>query len=166
MNLIVLDIFEKFINDIVIVVELREVYNGNIEDVDFLIGLLVEVCFEGFGFGDILFYFFLCMVNCCLKIDRYFNDGVRWGFKFFEMFGGVWKRLIDKIYMCIVNRKEMRIKCYRFLKWFFLSKILNCDWKILVLFFCKICYLWFMRLIVVRFLYYLVVWYKISYVRM
>lgn len=149
-----------------IAAELREAYNGNIEDVDLLIGSLAEARPEGFGFGDTPFHLFLCMANRRLKTDRYFNDGVRWGFKLLEMSGGVWKRLIDKTHTRIVNRKEMRTKRYRPLKRFLPSKTLNCDWKILALLFCKIRHPWPTRLTAVRPLHYPVAWYKISHARM
>ena len=54
-----------------IAAELREAYNGEIEDVDLLIGSLAEARPEGFGFGDTPFHLFLCMANRRLKTDRY-----------------------------------------------------------------------------------------------
>ena len=51
--------------------ELREAYNGNIEEVDLLIGSLAEARPEGFGFGDTPFHLFLCMANRRLRTDRY-----------------------------------------------------------------------------------------------
>lgn len=71
LNLTAPDTFEKLTNDTVIAAELREAYNGNIEDVDLLIGSLAEARPEGFGFGDTPFHLFLCMANRRLKTDRF-----------------------------------------------------------------------------------------------
>lgn len=63
--------FETLTNDSVTAAELKQAYNGNIEDVDLLIGSLAEARPDGFGFGDTPFQLFLCMANRRLKTDRY-----------------------------------------------------------------------------------------------
>lgn len=62
--------FETLTNDSVTAAELKQAYNGNIEDVDLLIGSLAEARPDGFGFGDTPFQLFLCMANRRLKTDR------------------------------------------------------------------------------------------------
>ena len=71
LNLTVPDTFEKLTNDTATAAELRQAYNGKIEDVDLLIGSLAEARPEGFGFGDTPFHLFLCMANRRLRTDRY-----------------------------------------------------------------------------------------------
>lgn len=88
LNLTTPDTFEKLTNDTVTAAELKEAYNGNIEDVDLLIGSLAEARPEGFGFGDTPFHLFLCMANRRLRTDRfltidykeeyYTNEGLQW----------------------------------------------------------------------------------------
>lgn len=63
--------FETLTNDSVTAAELKQAYNGNIEDVDLLIGSLAEARPDGFGFGDTPFQLFLCMANRRLKTDRF-----------------------------------------------------------------------------------------------
>ncbi len=58
--------------------ELREVY-GDVEDVDLLVGTLVEGRSElgmppGFGFSDTVFRIFILMASRRLKSDRFFTD--------------------------------------------------------------------------------------------
>lgn len=88
LNLTTPDTFEKLTNDTVTAAELREAYNGNIEDVDLLIGSLAEARPPGFGFGDTPFHLFLCMANRRLRTDRfltidykeeyYTKEGLEW----------------------------------------------------------------------------------------
>ena len=70
LNLTTPDTFEKLTNDTVTAAELKQAYNGNIEDVDLLIGSLAEARPDGFGFGDTPFHLFLCMANRRLRTDR------------------------------------------------------------------------------------------------
>lgn len=63
--------------------ELREVYNGRIEDVDLLVGTLAEARSAkygtppGFGFSDTAFRIFILMASRRLKSDRFFTDDFR-----------------------------------------------------------------------------------------
>jgi hypothetical protein len=63
--------------------ELREVYNGRIEDVDLLVGTLAEAKSAkygtppGFGFSDTAFRIFILMASRRLKSDRFFTDDFR-----------------------------------------------------------------------------------------
>lgn len=70
LNLTTPDTFEKLTNDTETAEELKQAYNGNIEDVDLLIGSLAEARPDGFGFGDTPFHLFLCMANRRLRTDR------------------------------------------------------------------------------------------------
>ena len=53
--------------------EMAEVYEGNIEKVDLLVGLLAEDLPEGFGFSDTAFRVFILMATRRLKSDRFFT---------------------------------------------------------------------------------------------
>ncbi|MGH3882048.1 MAG: peroxidase family protein [Pseudonocardiaceae bacterium] len=54
--------------------EMREVYDGDIDNVDLMIGLLAEPPPRGFGFSDTAFRVFLLMASRRLKSDRFFTD--------------------------------------------------------------------------------------------
>jgi Animal haem peroxidase len=53
--------------------ELRQVYRGDIDSVDLLIGLLAERPPPGFGFSDTAFRIFILMASRRLKSDRFFT---------------------------------------------------------------------------------------------
>ena len=53
--------------------QLREVYNGQIEDVDLMIGLYAETPPPGFGFSDTAMRIFILMASRRLKSDRFFT---------------------------------------------------------------------------------------------
>jgi len=53
--------------------EIAEVYGGEIEKVDLLVGLLAEDLPEGFGFSDTAFRVFILMATRRLKSDRFFT---------------------------------------------------------------------------------------------
>lgn len=54
--------------------EIRDVYDGDIDNVDLMIGLLAEPPPRGFGFSDTAFRVFLLMASRRLKSDRFFTD--------------------------------------------------------------------------------------------
>ena len=54
--------------------EIRQVYDGDIEAVDLLIGLFAEDLPPGFGFSDTAFRVFILMASRRLKSDRFFTD--------------------------------------------------------------------------------------------
>jgi hypothetical protein len=54
--------------------EIRDVYHGNIDDVDTMIGLYAEPRPQGFGFSDTAFRVFILMASRRLKSDRFFTD--------------------------------------------------------------------------------------------
>ncbi|MGH3785665.1 MAG: peroxidase family protein, partial [Pseudonocardiaceae bacterium] len=54
--------------------EIRDVYDGDIDNVDLMIGLLAESPPRGFGFSDTAFRAFLLMASRRLKSDRFFTD--------------------------------------------------------------------------------------------
>lgn len=68
--------------------ELREVYEGDVEKVDLLIGCLAEPLPAGFGFSDTAFRVFILMASRRLKSDRfiagefkpevYTREGIDW----------------------------------------------------------------------------------------
>jgi hypothetical protein len=68
--------------------KIKEVYNGEIERVDPLVGMLAEPAPDGFGFSDTAFRVFILMASRRLKSDRFFTEdytprvytpeGMRW----------------------------------------------------------------------------------------
>ncbi|MDP8960935.1 MAG: peroxidase [Actinomycetota bacterium] len=68
--------------------EIRQVYGGDIEAVDLMVGLLAETPPQGFAFSDTAFRVFILMASRRLKSDRFFtthydaqhytSSGLRW----------------------------------------------------------------------------------------
>jgi hypothetical protein len=68
--------------------QIREVYGGEIDEVDLQVGLLAETPPKGFGFSDTAFRIFILMASRRLKSDRFFTsdytpevytpEGIRW----------------------------------------------------------------------------------------
>jgi hypothetical protein len=54
--------------------EIRRVYDGDIDQVDLMIGLFSEPRPKGFGFSDTAFRVFILMASRRLKSDRFFTD--------------------------------------------------------------------------------------------
>jgi hypothetical protein len=54
--------------------EIRELYNGDIDKVDTLVGMLGEELPPGFGFSDTAFRIFILMASRRLKSDRFFTN--------------------------------------------------------------------------------------------
>jgi hypothetical protein len=54
--------------------QIKEVYDGRIEDVDLQVGLLGEKPPPGFGFSDTAFRIFILMASRRLKSDRFFTN--------------------------------------------------------------------------------------------
>ena len=59
--------------------ELREVYDGDIEKVDLLVGCYAEPLPEGFAFSDTAFRIFILMASRRLRSDRFFTDSYKPG---------------------------------------------------------------------------------------
>jgi hypothetical protein len=57
--------------------ELREVYNGDVERVDLMVGLFAEQPPRGFGFSDTAFRVFVLMASRRLESDRFFTVDYR-----------------------------------------------------------------------------------------
>jgi hypothetical protein len=57
--------------------EIKEVYGGDIEQVDLMVGLFAEPLPEGFGFSETAFRIFVLMASRRLKSDRFFTDDYR-----------------------------------------------------------------------------------------
>jgi len=53
--------------------EIKRVYNGDLEKVDLLVGLMCEPLPEGFGFSDTAFRVFVLMASRRLKSDRFLS---------------------------------------------------------------------------------------------
>jgi len=57
--------------------QIKEVYNGDLEQVDLMTGLFAEPLPDGFGFSETAFRIFLLMASRRLKSDRFFTDDFR-----------------------------------------------------------------------------------------
>jgi hypothetical protein len=57
--------------------EIAEVYEGQLDRVDLMVGLLAESPPPGFGFSDTAFRIFVLMASRRLKSDRFFTDDFR-----------------------------------------------------------------------------------------
>ena len=53
---------------------MSEVYAGDIEQVDTIVGMFAETPPEGFGFSDTAFRIFVLMASRRLNSDRFFTD--------------------------------------------------------------------------------------------
>jgi len=69
--------FEELTHNRVWAEELREVYQGDVDRVDLLVGMLAEPFPKGFGFGDTAFRVFILMASRRLKSDRFFTTDYR-----------------------------------------------------------------------------------------
>jgi hypothetical protein len=69
--------FEELTDNEIWANELREVYEGDIDRVDLLVGMLAEPFPKGFGFGDTAFRIFILMASRRLKSDRFFTTDYR-----------------------------------------------------------------------------------------
>jgi hypothetical protein len=54
--------------------QIEDVYNGDLERIDTLVGLMAETPPPGFGFSDTAFRIFALMASRRLKSDRFFTD--------------------------------------------------------------------------------------------
>jgi hypothetical protein len=66
--------FEELTKNREWVEQIREVYNGEIDEVDLQVGLLAETPPKGFGFSDTAFRIFILMASRRLKSDRFFTS--------------------------------------------------------------------------------------------
>jgi hypothetical protein len=57
--------------------EIKEVYGGDLEQVDLMVGLMSEPLPEGLGFSDTAFRIFILMASRRLKSDRYLSQDYR-----------------------------------------------------------------------------------------
>jgi hypothetical protein len=57
--------------------QLRDVYNGDVNRVDLMVGMYAETPPNGFGFSDTAFRIFILMASRRLKSDRFFTDDYR-----------------------------------------------------------------------------------------
>lgn len=69
--------FEQITSDAEWAREMREVYGGDVDRVDLLVGLLAEDLPPGFGFSDTAFRVFILMASRRLKSDRFFTTDYR-----------------------------------------------------------------------------------------
>ena len=65
--------FEELTGDTAIASELRDIYGGDLEKVDLMVGLYAEPLPEGFGFSETAFRIFVLMASRRLKSDRFFT---------------------------------------------------------------------------------------------
>lgn len=57
--------------------KLREIYGGDVDRVDLMVGLFAEDLPRGFGFSDTAFRVFILMASRRLKSDRFYTDDFR-----------------------------------------------------------------------------------------
>lgn len=57
--------------------EIRQLYDGDLEKVDLMVGLYAEPLPKGFGFSETAFRIFILMASRRLKSDRFFTDDFR-----------------------------------------------------------------------------------------
>jgi hypothetical protein len=57
--------------------KMRDIYRGDVDRVDLLVGLLAEDLPDGFGFSDTAFRIFILMASRRLKSDRFFTNDYR-----------------------------------------------------------------------------------------
>ncbi len=65
--------FEQLCADPELARELKEVYDGDIDRVDLMVGMYAETPPQGFGFSDTAFRIFILMASRRLKSDRFFT---------------------------------------------------------------------------------------------
>jgi hypothetical protein len=80
--------FEDLTDDQELAIEIQSVYNGDLDKVDTLVGVLAETPPPGFAFSDTAFRIFILMASRRLKSDRFFTteftpdiyseEGMRW----------------------------------------------------------------------------------------
>ena len=69
--------FEELTGDRTLAEEIREVYGGDLDRVDLMVGLYAEPLPAGFGFSDTAFRVFILMASRRLKSDRFFTRDYR-----------------------------------------------------------------------------------------
>ncbi len=69
--------FDKLTNNKQWANELEELYEGDIDRVDLMVGMYAEPPPKGFGFSDTAFRIFILMASRRLKSDRFFTDDFR-----------------------------------------------------------------------------------------
>ena len=65
--------FDRLTQDPTLAKELKELYEGDIDRVDLMVGLYAEQPPKGFGFSDTAFRIFILMASRRLKSDRFFT---------------------------------------------------------------------------------------------
>ena len=69
--------FEELTPNAELAAKIKEIYEGDIDSVDLLVGLLAEEPPEGYGFSDTAFRVFILMASRRLKSDRFFTTDYR-----------------------------------------------------------------------------------------
>jgi hypothetical protein len=69
--------FEEITSNRVWAQQLREIYGGDVNRVDLMVGLFAEDLPAGFGFSDTAFRIFILMASRRLESDRYFTTDYR-----------------------------------------------------------------------------------------
>ena len=66
--------FEEMTGDPETAAEIKAVYDGDIDQVDLMVGMFAEPLIEGFGFSETAFRIFIVMASRRLKSDRFFTS--------------------------------------------------------------------------------------------
>jgi hypothetical protein len=82
--------FEEITSIPGVAAKIREIYKGDLDRVDLLVGLLSEDLPKGFGFSDTAFRIFILMASRRLKSDRFFTNDFR--SEIYTEFGMDWIR--------------------------------------------------------------------------
>ncbi len=69
--------FEELSDNPAWVEEIRELYNGDLDAVDLVVGMFAEPKPKGFGFSDTAFRVFVLMATRRLEADRFFTVDYR-----------------------------------------------------------------------------------------
>ncbi|XP_010442312.1 PREDICTED: alpha-dioxygenase 1-like isoform X1 [Camelina sativa] len=74
MFMIPIDKWEDLTDDVEAIEVLDDVYGGDIEELDLLVGLMAEKKIKGFAISETAFYIFLIMASRRLEADRFFTS--------------------------------------------------------------------------------------------
>lgn len=66
--------FQELTDDPALAAQIEEVYEGDIDKVDVMVGMFAEPLIEGFGFSETAFRIFILMASRRLKSDRFFTS--------------------------------------------------------------------------------------------
>jgi hypothetical protein len=91
------------------VAELREVYNDDVEQLDFLVGSLAESPLPSvFGFSDTFFRIFVLMARRRIMADRFYTDD--YTAEFYTQWGEKTNQANSSIFLCFNINQKISLK--------------------------------------------------------